>query len=491
MNDLVIPEETYYQSSGSKAKIISLGKISKDFKSNNWLFNTAQSYVVEKLEIIDSINFLYKLTTKDKNILRIGDKITTHLTVNNTIKWGSSITADFEPATGREYNVNDVFNENSCLIQGSCITDVNKIVKVTRLITKADSTIHARVNEQTANVQNAYIDKNDLLVASSSIPYTGKIKLNPQRQKFDNITGTYTKGDTIIKICSGIDHNFRTGDMIYYTPQFESKTIKLPDGTEEFIEWVESSLFAKGTNNDYGQGIYFVERIDENRVKFAKSRSNLYNEIYSAVTVDDGKDTTTVTNNIVEKYQNYKKRIESQKLLRKVSPINHDGHIHETMPGYTGILVDGVEVLNYKSADFVYYGEVESIDIVKGGKNYDIIDPPKLAVTDSVGAAATGTVSVKGDFKEIRLLKSGFDYLDVPIVKITGGNGSGAVAKAKLVTVPHQVTFDSTGIGSDTTGIGTVIIGASSNQSTIGFSTYHKFRSGERVVYKTFGEKSL
>ncbi len=491
LNNLDIPKETYYQKSGSKVKLISLGKIGKDNKVNNWLFNTAQSYVVEKLEIIDSINFLYKLTTKDKNILRIGDRVTTHLTVNNTVKWGSPITSEFEPSTGLQYDVNDIFDEYSCLIQGTGITDVSKVVKITRLITKADSTIHPRINEQTANVQNVYIDGNDTLIASSSIPYSGKVKLNPKRQKFDNITGTYNKGDTIIKISSGIDHNFRTGDMIYYTPQFESKTIKLPNGKEEFIEWVESSLFEKGTNNDFGEGVYYVERIDDNNVKFAKSRSNLYNEIYASVTTTGGVDNVTVVNNIVEKYEFYNKRIESQKLLRKIDPVTHDGKFTTTMPGYTGILVDGVEILNYKSTNFVYYGNIDSVDVVKGGKNYDVINPPKIAITDSVGTGATGTASVKGNFKEIRLLKSGFDYLDVPIVKITGGNGIGAVAKAKLVTVPHQRTFDSTGIGSDTTGIGTVIIGASSNQSTIGFSTYHKFRSGERVVYKTFGEKSL
>ena len=491
LDDLVIPKETYYQKAGSKVKIISLGRIGKDLKQNGWFFNTAQSYVIDKLEIIDSINFLYKLTTKDKNILRIGDKVTTHLTVNDTITWGSPISAEFEPPTGNEYVVNDVFDAYTCLIQGSGITDVNKVVKVTRLITKADSNIHSRINEQTANVQNVYIEDDEILVASSSIPYTGKVKLDPRRQKFNTISGTYYKGDTIIKICSGIDHNFRTGDMVYYTPQFSSKTITLPGGKTEYITWVESSLFETGPNNTHGEGIYFVERIDDNRVRFAKSRSNLYNGIYSAVTINDSVDSVTVTNNSVEKYENYGKTIESQKLLRQISPPNHDGHYHETMPGYTGILVDGVEILNYKSTDAVYYGEIESIDIVKGGENYDVINPPQLSINDAVGTGATGTCSVKGNFKEIRLLKSGFDYLDKPLVKISGGNGIGAVAESKLITVPHQRTFDATGIGSDWVGIGTVIIGESSNQSTIGFSTYHKFRSGERVVYKTFGEKSL
>ena len=49
-----------------------------------------------------------------------------------------------------------------------------------------------------------------------------------------------------------------------------------------------------------------------------------------------------------------------------------------------------------------------------------------------------------------------------------------------MVTVPHNVTFDASGIGSARIGVDT---------STIGFSTTHKFRTGEKVVYKTFGKK--
>ena len=51
-----------------------------------------------------------------------------------------------------------------------------------------------------------------------------------------------------------------------------------------------------------------------------------------------------------------------------------------------------------------------------------------------------------------------------------------------MVTVPHNVTFDASGIGSARIGVDT---------STIGFSTTHKFRTGEKVVYKTFGKNHL
>ena len=489
LSDLVIPTETYYQHSGAKVKTKNLGKITNNFKFNNWVFNTAQSYIVESISLIDSINSIYKLVTKDKNIFRIGDKFTTHETINDTVTWGSPITSDFEPATGKQFLITDIFDENTCIFRGTGLGDITKVVKVTRLIAKSDSRVHPTINVNTANVQNTYIDSETALVASSSLPSAGDIYIDPNKQKF-SFDGLYTKGQEEIQITSGVDHNFYTGDAIFYTPEWKTKITSI-GGVDYVQEWVETSLFEKGPDGDYGQGVYYVKRIDANNVKFAKSRSNLYNNIFSAVTIDDQKDTITLGPNWVEKYDNYQKNIESQKLLREVAPPVSDGKDYETDMGYTGILIDGVEVLNYKARDYVYSGSIESINVVKGGRDYDVINPPLLSVTDAVGSGATGSCSVKGDFKEIRLLKSGFDYLETPLVKITGGNGTGAVAEAKLVSVPHQVSFDSTGIGSITAGIGTVIIGQSSNQSTIGFSTYHKFRVGERVVYKTFGEKPL
>ena len=54
-----------------------------------------QSYVVKSLEIIDSVNNTYKLVTQDVNILRIGDKITTHETLAEGTQWGDKIISSF------------------------------------------------------------------------------------------------------------------------------------------------------------------------------------------------------------------------------------------------------------------------------------------------------------------------------------------------------------------------------------------------------------
>ena len=60
--------------------------------------------------------------------------------------------------------------------------------------------------------------QNKVYVASSSLPFTGNSKLNPKTQKL-TFGGTYNRNDEEIKISDQVDHNYFTGDAVYYTPQ--------------------------------------------------------------------------------------------------------------------------------------------------------------------------------------------------------------------------------------------------------------------------------
>ena len=378
LSDLQLPNETYYQKKGSKIKIKNLGKIGSGFKENNWLFNTAQSYVVKSLEVIDSVNNTYKLVTKDVNILRIGDKITTHETLASGSQWGDKITDSFDPVSNKLYTVTDVFDQNTCLITGTGISDPRKVTKVSRRISKIDSDIHPNLNQFTANIQNIYLKpdigtvngipyygpfhehkgrkmvgakhtpfphdfidpdpkSNKILVASSSLPFSGVTKLNPKTQKF-TFSGTYNLNDETIKISDQVDHNYFTGDAVYYTPEKTQVKTTLPDGTVVVQEFISSQLF--------DEGLYYVKRIDANNVKFAKSPSDIYGDNYVKVKTPNGVDTVTITSNDIEKSELYGKNIESQKLFREISRPLNDGEKHETQPGYTGLLINGVEILN-------------------------------------------------------------------------------------------------------------------------------------------------
>ena len=176
---MIIPPNVNNQKIGSKIKIKNLGKIGKNVKENNWLFNTSQSYVVKSLEIIDSANNTYKLVTQDTNVLRIGDKVTTHENLAEGIQWGEKYTELFEPASNKIYVVTDVFDNNTCLIKGSGINDPTKITKVSRRISKVDSDIHANLNKFTANIQNIYLKPDGGLVNGE--PYYGPSHEHPTK----------------------------------------------------------------------------------------------------------------------------------------------------------------------------------------------------------------------------------------------------------------------------------------------------------------------
>ena len=138
-------------------------------------------------------------------------------------------------------------------------------------------------------------------------------------------------------------------------------------------------------------------------------------------------------------------------------------------------MVNGVEILNYKSNDVVYYGPLDEISVVTPGSGYDISNPPILDVTDGVGTGCSAFCEVEGNISEIEVLDGGFDYTTTPTLKVSGGNGKGCIATPNLVLKDHSVEFDTI----ETAGL------VNLTNNTIGFSTFHKFRDGELVSYNT------
>jgi len=465
LNSLDAPESSYYQLPDSKIKIKSLGKISSDLKSSNWFLNTTQYCLVESLSLEDSINNIYRLTTKDDNIFRIGDRVS--LTNTSLV-----VTSNF--------SVTDVISDKIVLVRGPKIDDLDKITRVTKRKSKFDSDAYSELSQFDANIQNTYVDGEKVLIASNSLPAFLNLKTNPKNQKF-TINDTFSLGQETITLTTNLDHNFFTGDVVYYTPEKTTEEFEQPDGSIITIETIKSFLFTEGK--------YIVKRIDDNKIKLAKSVSNLYAGKFESVTPTGGVNTVDVINNTIERNEFRNKSIKAQKIYREIAPPIIDSVNHKNNLKYSGVLINGVEILNYKSKDKVHYGELRSINVDSGGTDYDVINPPLLHISDSVGTGATGLCAIEGTLKQINVLDPGFDYTEVPLVKITGGNGNGATADANLITVSHQVSISPTGLSTVATGIGSV--GFGSTGSTIGFSTFHKFRNGERVVYKTFGEKAI
>jgi hypothetical protein len=452
LNKVNIVDDTYYQETNNIGTIKTLGENPTDVISNNWFFNISKNFNVISIDLIDLSDYTYELETDVDHNFIVGDSI---IIISND---GSVL----------ESVVSNIISNKIFQIRGQGELNLNSLYTIKRKINKVDSQVYPFLTNEIADVQNVYKDKEKTLVASLSLP-SYKIECIDKSIDF---SGVFIE-DTFI-FNNIINHSFYTGDSIYYKP----------DSSSPLLE----------------EGVYFVARVNSNgivtnegktnKLKFAKSRDLLYNAIkntsknskfifYANETpISDGK---IIDFDFYNQKQNLQKKLSSQKLLREITTPINDGYEYSTNPGIVGILINGVEILNYKSKDKIYYGPIEQIDIINPGQDCDVINPPVLEISDSIGIGATGYCSVKGSLQSIRIIDSGFDYVETPIINITGGNGSGAKAYPVMKLIDHQVLFNSESQSE--------IVDISNN--TIGFTTYHKFRNYERVIYKTDNQKGI
>jgi hypothetical protein len=433
LSNLNILENSYLYDENQTVKIKSLGITLDDVKSNNWLFNLATTYNVESVTLLNLSNNSYTITTYDENNISVGDRVKIILTN------GTEVDATVF--------VSGINNKKSFSIKGQSSLDVNSVDKVRREISRANSTNYPETSIYSTNIQNVYaesqVTKDTIYVASSSIPNYFEQSLNIE-DRSATLSGSFSGNQLTIP-----DHGFYTGDAVVYRPSNTQSTIGIEEGT------------------------YFVQKVNDDVIRLSRSRANIYSNLF--VTFSG-----TVSNDRLEYLDFSYQKLSSQKLVRKISNPESDSNINETKPGATGILINGVEILNYKSKNSLFYGEIESIDVLSPGSSYDVINPPVLTVSDPSGSGFIGHCSVEGSVERINIIDGGFDYLDVPKVTVSGGSGQGVAAAADMITFRHEVPFNSSS---------TSLVDLTNN--TIAFSTYHKFRDSERVIYRTEGEIAI
>ncbi len=419
------PEKTYYYDTGDIIQIKSLGIGLTDYSANNWIFNIPVKYKVKNITLQNNIDFLYSITTFDIYNFNIGD------------------TAKIISSDGTERNcvVVEIVNKYEFVIRGQGQIDTQQSYEIQKTVSKVNSNNYPELNIYSTNVQNVYSDKESLYVASPSIPNYLDQPLNINDRSVI-LNGIFNGEDLII-----LNHGFYTGDSVIYKSVSSTNTLNIPDG------------------------IYFVKKVDENTIKLSKSRSNIFKENYVSVN-------GTVTDNILSYTKFFNKKLEPQKIIRKIStPVTKEEKV-ETTPGLIGILVNGVEILNYKSDDSVFYGAIQNIDVTSEGSGYDLINPPVLEISDSIGSGVSCYCEVEGNLERIDVLDGGFDYVKDPIITISGGNGTGTIVNPNLIFVDHTVTFNAEVVAN--------LVDLVDNK--VAFSTYHKFRDGELVVYNPNGQ---
>ena len=435
LSNVNIENESYYYSKGDTGIIKSLGLQLDDRNPiySNWIYNNAKSFSVKSIELVDSSSKIYKVSVYENHRFRTGDSLIFNSSDDNR----DTLT------------VVDIISDKEFSVGRNIELYPPKNYTIDRILTKVNHVLYENLSDQIANIQNIYEDNGKILISTPSIPsyYNQPLVASDRSIVF---SGKFI-GD-VFNITSTVDHNFYTGDAIYYFPSNDN-------GQQLFDE-----------------GLYFIKRVDSNNVKFARSRSDVH--IGKFINLEQE---VEVIGDKIENYEFRNRNLESQKLLREIKPPINDGNVYRTNPGAIGILINGTEILNYKSKDKIYYGKIEEIEVISGGNDYDVINPPILDIVDSVGYGATGYCAVSGNLTEIRVIEPGFDYLQPPKINIRGGNGSSSIAYPVMKLVDNEVEFNS----EQKFGQVNII------NNTIGFSTYHRFRSVEKVIYKTNNQKSV
>lgn len=309
----------------------------------------------------------------------------------------------------------------------------------------------------TANIQDSYVDTDSYYLTSNGFP---EYQINPLN--FEAAFTLNPSNYTLLNASQG-NHYFQTGDEVT----------------------VSSYTATSGFENAIGiqTGIsYYVNRSSNFQINLSQSRSDLENSFYITFVEFDQNNVGvgTVSNiNLIPNSQ-YNQSFGSNKLFKKFPKNNLISNTkEETPPGNIGVFVNGIELKNYKSFDKIYYGKIDSVDVLNSGSNYNLNNPPQFKlIYEDVEYPNTKIIpQLKGSAIDLSITDPGFDYIEVPTVKVLGGNNDTVVTEIKMKNVTNQVTFNAT--TKDT------IINTVSDKFV--FNSKHNFILGEPVLYKTLG----
>ena len=414
-------DSTYFYDQGDKLEILSLGSYSDNIPlQTSWLVNCTPYFdvlSVEKLAL-----YRYRITTTDDNTITVGDSLTLS---NGSNKFDASVIKST--------------NKKAFDIQLNSEIDVTLDYVVTKNILKVNCRTYGNLNTTSANVNNVYDGMDGTtMISSPSLPNY----LNNQliiKDFLITINGFFDGYQLYVG-----KHPFFTGDNISYHGE-ENNNLNIPNGS------------------------YYVKKIDDNNIKLATSRSNIFRDTFVYVN-------GSVTNNTLKLTNFANQTVRPQKLLRKFYSQLPSSEKQIVTPGQIGMFVNGVEALSYKTGDFIFYGKIENIDISSVGDNeYDVINPPNLLISDPIGFGATGVCNVTGSLRRIDLLDKNYSFTgEIPRVTISGGNGTGA--KAECIVVPVNVDIE---FGANSNA---GLVNISSN--TIGFTTFHRLNQYDKVIYQ-------
>ncbi len=215
-------------------------------------------------------------------------------------------------------------------------------------------------------------------------------------------------------------------------------------------------------------GYYYVKVVDSNNIKISTNYANLLNNSFENIKYDGvGAGSHIITPASLYDGAKLANQNNFKRIYKKPQIAKEDSNIN----GAIGVSLNGLEFHSPISDDSIYYGQIEELQTTNSGKNYNVINPPTLSITDDTGSGCQVISNFSGSLSEVILDKPGFNYVKTPSVKVTGGNGFGAICEAKMKGFIYSKSYTEFDINLGDN----KIIGS------------HRFDDGEEVTYIATG----
>ena len=399
-----------------------------DKKFNTWFYNN--------LSYVDALNHNgdESFTTEVDHFLKKGDRIDVILKSNGEVK-------------AANVEVKDANEPNKFSIEVTSAPNIAGDYTIRKIVTSIDSRFG--ITSLMGNIQNSFVDNDGNTYVSFSGYPSFETDTKNRSKTFNSAVGVSTNAYTI----TVGNHNFTNGDYIF---------LKL----------------GKDANSGSGlvgitSGYYFVNVIDSNTIKLASTQANLFNNTLEQPRFI-GINTSTFQNvlHTITPADLYKRgQLKNQNNFKRIYKNPKISTGNQKLFGSVGVSLNGVEYHSPISRDKVNYGQLNEIEVLNSGENYDIVNPPTLSITDTSGSGCDAYGNFSGTISEVIVTGRGFSYTKAPSVTISGGNGFGASCEAKMRGFTHSKSFTDfdLSLAVDT------------------FNGEHKFLNGEEVTYNATG----
>ncbi len=443
----------------------------KEIFANSWIYNTSSTYEIDS---ISGSTYVLK-SPADKSSLKEGDKVEIIYRAAYTV----SATAAVKEIVIN--NPKEIILENLVFSgtadQPFLESEEHDLRRVLNKATSSGRELKYGNNVLTSDIQNVYNDfDKDFYVASNSLP-SYDIMEDISSSNIPDATGTERNdlagnpGTTLQGYDSVLDNYsiisfpskvpFITGDEVVYTPE-DDNIIGLDTGAKYNVRVLD----------------------DPKQIKVYRSLAFVVTDEPLRFKEPVGIGSTTKHDFSLFSHAN--RKIGPEKVLKKfpIIPDIKTGENTNTIPGATGLLINGVEISNYKSDDKIFCGPIAKLNVLNGGYNYDVVNIPSITLTGpstslTAGAGTTALIQpvVSGVITSVTVDPQNFDIKQIKAVTLTGGNGTGAVLKPFVSKRYRELRFNARATYLPGDG------GVDINNEQLIFEYEHNLFNGQALVY--------